>query len=260
MSGSAPSIVRAGPVPSGGEPWAPGSTDSRPRRTHGPDPPPAGRATWARIPVRCDANELPTPLRREPRSRSHFGAGPRHLGCRTVGDRTRTERGFAASGGVPGTGLEPVRPQGAARFKLAVSAFHHPGSGSLGRTSAYVPPHRRATTSLSGGTPPNSGSTNRGCLILLATEGASASGRGNRTHPRPPDLLICRTTPTSGIDAISTPPDGGPSPPQGGPGARGIRPGSRTETGVRTDTGPPTVEDHGRNALKYPTARQEPLP
>lgn len=28
---------------------------------------------------------------------------------------------------VPGTGLEPVRPRGAARFKLAVSAFHHPG-------------------------------------------------------------------------------------------------------------------------------------
>jgi hypothetical protein len=162
--------------------------------------------------------------------------------------------------GVPGTGLEPVRPRGAARFKLAVSAFHHPGMGSLGRTSAYGPPHRRATTSLSGGTPPNSGSTNRGCLILLATEGPSASGRGSPTHPRPLDLPICPTTPMAGIDAISTPPDGGPSPPQGGPGCRGIRPESRTETGARTDTRPPPVEDHGRNARKSPTARQEPPP
>lgn len=42
----------------------------------------------------------------------HFDSGPRPT---------------VAGMEVPGTGLEPVRPRGAARFKLAVSAFHHPG-------------------------------------------------------------------------------------------------------------------------------------
>lgn len=52
---------------------------------------------------------------------------------------------------VPGTGLEPVRPRGAARFKLAVSAFHHPG---LARGSALAhDPIRGARCDL-----PNSGS------------------------------------------------------------------------------------------------------
>lgn len=78
---------------------------------------------------------------------------------------------------VPGAGLEPARPSRPTRFKLVVSAFHHPGTGLRDR---FV--HRRAHPALPRtrdepiqGHPPNSGSTDRCCLILLATDGASAS-------------------------------------------------------------------------------------
>lgn len=58
---------------------------------------------------------------------------------------------------VPGAGLEPARPRGAARFKLAVSAFHHPG---LARGSALAHDPIR-------GAPPISRTVARCCLILL---------------------------------------------------------------------------------------------
>ena len=81
---------------------------------------------------------------------------------------------------VPGTGLEPVRPRGAARFKLAVSAFHHPGMRLPGPYGARTSlPHEESSTSLSGDKPPNSALLDRGCLILLATECPSAAGRGS---------------------------------------------------------------------------------
>src|SRR5213595_4324784 len=63
--------------------------------------------------------------------------------------------------------------EGAARFKLAVSAFHHPG-----RPWA---PHR--VSEPIGTHPPNSGTADRCCLILLTSEGASAHGTG---HPHLP--------------------------------------------------------------------------
>lgn len=86
-------------------------------------------------------------------------------GGRVGRDRERSE--------VPGTGLEPVRPRGAARFKLAVSAFHHPGR-------PWAP--RRDSEPI-GARSSNSGRANRCCLILLTSEGASATGTG---HPHLP--------------------------------------------------------------------------
>ncbi len=74
---------------------------------------------------------------------------------------------------VPGTGLEPVRPRGAARFKLAVSAFHHPGR-------PWAP---RSASEPIGRLPPNSRPADRCCLILLTSEGASAHGT---RHPHLP--------------------------------------------------------------------------
>jgi len=77
---------------------------------------------------------------------------------------------------VPGTGLEPVRPRGAARFKLAVSAFHHPGR-------PWAP--RRRSEPI-GVRPPNCRRANRCCLILLTSEGASDHGT---RHPHLPIAL-----------------------------------------------------------------------
>src|SRR4051812_1212561 len=57
------------------------------------------------------------------------GAGPGALSAR--GLRLGLQGGLYGSRSVccvvPGAGLEPARPRGAARFKLAVSTFHHPG-------------------------------------------------------------------------------------------------------------------------------------
>lgn len=163
--------------------------------------------------------------------------------------------------GVPGTGLEPVRPRGAARFKLAVSAFHHPGAAPWvvrARTSLPIGEQPRAYP----GARPRT--ANRRTEVVLFywqlrahqhRVGATAHTGAHRTCP------YAAPRPRQGIDAISTPPYGGPSPPQGGPGAAGIRPESRTETGARADTPPPLGCDHGRNAPISPhTTRQEPPP
>lgn len=52
---------------------------------------------------------------------------------------------------VPGAGLEPARPRGAARFKLAVSAFHHPGWRAAPRRDLTLSggvPHQRSGSAM----------------------------------------------------------------------------------------------------------------
>jgi hypothetical protein len=73
--------------------------------------------------------------------------------------------------GVPGAGLEPARPEGPVRFKLTVSAFHHPGEVP-DRPKAYGPP--RAHSEPIRVLPPDGGSADRSCLILLGAEGPPA--------------------------------------------------------------------------------------
>lgn len=106
-------------------------------------------------------------------------------------------RHWKLQGEVPGTGLEPVRPQGAARFKLAVSAFHHPG-----RPWA---PHRGSEPI--GRHPSNSGAVDRCCLILLTPEGASAPGTG---HPHLPTAWRAATACVCGMTEFHRPNEGAP--------------------------------------------------
>lgn len=88
------------------------------------------------------------------------------------------------AGDVPGAGLEPARPRGAARFKLAVSAFHHPGTA---RDAALAQEPIGTHHS-------NSRVTTRCCLILLTSEGASAHVPAHPHMPGADGHLVTRLT------------------------------------------------------------------
>ena len=79
-----------------------------------------------------------------------------------VGARSRTRTGTAR------------RPT---RFKLVVSAFHHPGTGSWNASCAAgrTWPSRGRGDEPIQGHPPNCGARDRCCLILLAADGPSAT-------------------------------------------------------------------------------------
>lgn len=146
---------------------------------------------------------------------------------------------------VPGTGLEPVRPRGAARFKLAVSAFHHPGRPwAPSDGSEPIRTH-----------PPNSGTAARCCLILLTSEGASGHDMG---HPHLPKALRPRSTAAYGMTEFHRPHTprtrGGhkrlpSSPLRGAPSSPGMTPapGVRLESSPRTRT----AADYTRPARRH---------
>jgi hypothetical protein len=93
---------------------------------------------------------------------------------RRVTARTRGHRwSIVCTDMCPEPDLNRHAREGAARFKLAVSAFHHPG---VARGSALA--HEPIGTRL-----PNSGGVTRCCLILLASEGSSALGGRHRHMP-----------------------------------------------------------------------------
>src|SRR4051812_30332749 len=86
---------------------------------------------------------------------------------------TAAKRRLAEVRKCPEPDLNRHAREGAARFKLAVSAFHHPGRPWAPHRGSE--PIRRL--------PPNIGQADRCCLILLRSEGASAPGTG---HPHLP--------------------------------------------------------------------------
>lgn len=132
---------------------------------------------------------------------------------------------------VPGTGLEPVRPRGAARFKLAVSAFHHPG-----RPWA---PHRGSEPI--GAHHPNSGRADRCCLILLMSEGASVRCTGRQHLPtasRTHRARVRELTEFHRPNAITPNPGPDPGPAPGSTAARHALPGADPDRSQGTPSSP----------------------
>ncbi len=122
--------------------------------------------------------------------------------------------------------------EGAARFKLAVSAFHHPG-----RPWAPHRGHEPIGTRL-----PNSGRADRCCLILLMSEGASDRGKSHQHLPialRAVRGLVCGMTefhrPNEGAPPVlDAKPTQGPSP------GRSSSPGMTALSAVRLEAVPGT--------------------
>jgi hypothetical protein len=98
---------------------------------------------------------------------------------------------------VPGTGLEPVRPRG--QRGLSSPCLH-----STIRARPWAP-HRGSEPI--GTHPPNSSRAGRCCLILLTSEGASASGR---RHPHLPTALRATARGACGMTEFHRPNKGAP--------------------------------------------------
>lgn len=96
-----------------------------PGRDRGRMAPPGHADTAARRQAGCALHDAGSPVQRSASLKGGGRTSPRNRHSEPpTGRHSRSARVYAV---VPGTGLEPVRPRGAARFKLAVSAFHHPG-------------------------------------------------------------------------------------------------------------------------------------
>lgn len=176
---------------------------------------------------------------------------PRHTGAPQDRRVHRAGRPACVSD-VPGAGLEPARPRGAARFKLAVSAFHHPGKA---RDAALAQEPIGARHS-------NSRAATRCCLILLTSEGASGHvtshphmpGAGGHLRPRHTGMTKSRRPVTHSAPSPRT---RGPGTTRGGPGSGVVSsPRRRWRPGGQTQEGPGNGYRGGRLALP-PAMRME---
>lgn len=172
------------------------------------------------------------------RSRGPGGDGP---GRPAAVPRPRSSSGAPAGGRRcarsrirTGTACRPTR------FKLVVSAFHHPGTGS--RTVWLATALPRTLNEPIGGACPGNGALVSSCLILLATDPASAARAPLRSRsaalPEPPGMTESRC-PATGRH-------------QGGASSSGMTGGLRLppqvppKTGAGADAGGRFRTDDGR--------------
>lgn len=174
----------------------------------------------------------------------HPAPAPARHGARPGVRSRRARGGDEEDRKCPEPDLNRHAREGAARFKLAVSAFHH-----LGRPWA---PHRSPEPI--GRRLTNRARADRCCLILLASEGASARGTG---HPHLPIALRAGAGAVCGMTEFHRPNKDAPPvlarpAPRGAPSSSGmtrrppVHPQSAPGTGTAMDYTAPDGRDDGR--------------